>query len=206
VATPPRGAAATTADDVAASAKFMADFTRLIDEGRVYSPEQQRDICESYGLTWPLPGGFALQDAYFRPRLALRHARHLVNGDVVVDSLADPSVADRDPAAFHALREKSCVDTLVRLIDECDNEVPFVGPTDGSNHHHHHQHPLTATVPMGTARRIVVLWGHFHCPRMLEALMAAPMAGAVFTGEPQWAQDAVTYGWSMQMMNSVYGI
>ena len=195
-------ALSTLTEDQKASLAFTDRFEGLIARNGVYSPEHQRAICAMYRLPFPLPGGLVLQDAYFRPRMALLHGDASVNGDIIASRLADPGIEQSDPAAFHAERELCCCRTVLRLIKEAA-EAPPRAPSSAA--------------PAAAARHIVVLWGHFHCERIVHALMTASdaLGGAAdaesativkFAAPPEAAAVAHSYGWSSEMMRDIYGV
>ena len=127
-------------------------FEHLVTVGKLFSQDSIQDMCRVGQLPYPLPAGLDLQDAYFLPLLVSRFAPALINGDIVLSRLeADQpngswtASTPEGTKALHLLRERSCVSTVLDLL----------------------QRPEVACV--------VVPWGHFHIPRLADAFLRIGM-------------------------------
>jgi hypothetical protein len=186
--------------------RFYTHFTNRIAEGTLYTHDSISGMAGMYGLApqWLRARGLELQDAYMRPRLALHAAHALRNSDLVVAllppaarSALDASEKQRQAANdrtsgvpaqnqrfLHALRERACADSVRAACAEIlDN-------------------------PENTGGEVVVLWGHFHCPRIASALVkgdAGSSATPVRFEEVGVAPDPYPYGWSPASLIEMYG-
>lgn len=200
------------ADLLQESASFVQRFQHAVDSGQLYSEAHLESICAMYSLPYPLPGGLVLQDSFFRPRLAFRHGDCIVNGDIIATQLADPSIATRDVVAFHHQRELSCVQTIKQLVHECDDEAM----TTLQCHPQYEKNMDNTTLV--SQRHIVVVWGHYHCQRLLNLVFrgdefdfaAKSEANSTNVKDPavicEWSDQVKSYGWTQEMVQQYYGI
>ena len=190
------------ADMLQESTTFVERYSQAVQSGALYSDEHLKSICEMYQLPFPLPDNLVLQDSFFRPRLAIRHGDCIVNGDVVLDQMQDPSLATTNPSAFHHMREFNCFDTVRKLVRECDSEdiTMLVDEEEGEL----------------SQRHIAVLWGHFHSPNLLKLfegvgsdsvssgfeVVKDELSGGICT----FSTDVRSYGWSKEMVKKYYNV
>lgn len=188
------------------SANFVERYSEAVQSGALYSPEHLKSICDMYSLPFPLPNGLVLQDAYFRPRLAFRHGDCIVNGDVVINQMTGgASLAVTNPQAFHHLRELDCFETIKKLVQECDNQDITVLPPDDEEEL--------------SQRHIAVLWGHYHCPKLLKLIMEAAESTSLSSsaqfdivkdesngGVCSFSPEIQNYGWTKEMVKRYYNI
>ena len=198
------------ADMLQESTTFIERYSSAVQSGALYSEEHLKSICQMYSLPYPLPNDLVLQDAYFRPRLAFRHGDCVVNGDVILSQMEDPSLVMTNPQAFHHLREFHCFDTVRKLVKECDNnDMTFLGGNEKKQQGGKEKEREEEL----SQRHIAVLWGHYHCPKLLKLFEGGAGASSFEIvkdeqtgGIARFDEEVNSYGWTKEMVKEFYKI
>lgn len=162
------------------SAAFVFKLKNATERGLLYSERTVREICDMYRLPFPMPERLVLQDTYFKPRMALTHGDCVVNGDIVLSEQPRQLDMTADAVQFHAAREMSCVSKVIEILEQRNDAGGYPSKT------------------------VVVLWGHFHCPRILS--MLAMKKSSLAQQPPLFSSAVIPYGWSRELVQQIYGV